>query len=474
MGTIKTLSHPQTHPGILHNDVKVTNNITKVDKHHELKTEIPEHTAPKSPSRYSYQVIVYFQLPHLELLRLAVDVDPTSHYVLLTSSTPTKAGLTEPANTTNTTGSTGCFAYFNTKQGCASSNGRNNCPPKVTTGPVKQVEICHSVHTDNVTAKSQSPVKSYESNEVKESFLTRRKISLGTVELEASPNKSNLGDFTVVANSSDGSSLDSNIEMSSDKSPNDFNLPLSSGIGSHSVARADSSSTPPLANLSSNAKTNGMNASLSQGDGLSASSSLDSKTSLNNSNVPLTSVSGSKPVAGVDSLPTPPQTNLTSNATTGSGIPPSDAPISKPPTGGVSDASSSRDGVADGSRSSNPKICKPYDSETEIGLCLWSGVDQTGKDRKQSGWISASAVENCGKEIIFTRTGSTTQPIVGKLLDGCQLEATTPSAGCSQVWLTKKAFMALNPSAEEIASETLNGTLTWDFNSQTNPSNMAV
>ncbi|KAH9821218.1 hypothetical protein DFH28DRAFT_583272 [Melampsora americana] len=405
-----------------------------------------------------------------------VDVDTKSHYTFLTSSTPTQTNLTKPVMTTNTTGSTGCFAYFNTKQGCASSDGHNNCPPKVTTGPVKQFglnQISPSTTpvTDpkpksasefsastlgNATVKSQFPVKSDQSNEVKESFLIRRKIPQGTIELKVAQNNSNSTDSisTTVSNSSDASLLNSKIEVSSNKSLNNPNVPLSSGPGFHSIAGAGSLSTPPLANLSNN-KT-----SLSINNVSSGPSLPDSKTSLNSSNATLTSGSSLNPVAGVASLPTPPQANLSSNATTGSAIPP---PISKPPTGGAPDASSSQDA-----------ICKPYDSETEIGICLWSGLDQTGNDRKQSGWISASAAENCGKEIIFARTGSTAKPIVGKLLDGCQLEATTLSAGCSQVFLTKKAFLALNPTAEEIASETLNGTLTWDFNSHNNTANMAV
>ncbi|CAH7689275.1 expressed protein [Phakopsora pachyrhizi] len=62
------------------------------------------------------------------------------------------------------------------------------------------------------------------------------------------------------------------------------------------------------------------------------------------------------------------------------------------------------------------------------------------------------------------------QPIVAKVLDGCDFRTTKASFGCSQIYLTKKAFMALNPSKEDLNNGFFRDSLMWDFIPQSNPS----
>ncbi|KAG0145333.1 hypothetical protein CROQUDRAFT_706484 [Cronartium quercuum f. sp. fusiforme G11] len=109
------------------------------------------------------------------------------------------------------------------------------------------------------------------------------------------------------------------------------------------------------------------------------------------------------------------------------------------------------------------EICQRYDPATEVGLCLWSGSDPNGVERKKSGWLSSSATENCGKEMradcfsgparcqnqgLFQRTGVTLPPVL--VTDA----------------RTTKAFLALNPTADEINNGCLAGSVTWDLKSQ--------
>ncbi|KAI8457397.1 hypothetical protein BY996DRAFT_6913445 [Phakopsora pachyrhizi] len=114
-------------------------------------------------------------------------------------------------------------------------------------------------------------------------------------------------------------------------------------------------------------------------------------------------------------------------------------------------------------------ICGKYNSDTELGVCLWSGEDTTGQDPAKSGWLNSALTDNC-KKLVAVYRSEAQQPIVAKVLDGCDFRTTKASFGCSQIYLTKKAFMALNPSKEDLNNGFFRDSLMWDFIPQSNPS----
>ncbi|KAI8457389.1 hypothetical protein BY996DRAFT_6411682 [Phakopsora pachyrhizi] len=100
----------------------------------------------------------------------------------------------------------------------------------------------------------------------------------------------------------------------------------------------------------------------------------------------------------------------------------------------------------------NSLICGEYNSETELGVCVWGG-SRPSPDAKESGWLG----------VLLQRTGVSTPPLKAQVLDGCSFGTEEKGFGCSQLFLTRKTFMALNPSQEEIQAGYLNGSLTWDL-----------
>ncbi|EGF98092.1 uncharacterized protein MELLADRAFT_96159 [Melampsora larici-populina 98AG31] len=137
-----------------------------------------------------------------------------------------------------------------------------------------------------------------------------------------------------------------------------------------------------------------------------------------------------------------------------------------PPTGSVTTPP-----VTSGSSSTTEGICGTYNTETDLGVCLWSGSDTDGKDISKSGWVSSAITTNCGREVAVLRTGLT-KPVVLKVIDGCNFATTTADVGCSQIYLTKMAFKALNPTAEENSSGFFKDALVWDFLAVSNPANV--
>ncbi|KAA1112190.1 hypothetical protein PGTUg99_008708 [Puccinia graminis f. sp. tritici] len=123
---------------------------------------------------------------------------------------------------------------------------------------------------------------------------------------------------------------------------------------------------------------------------------------------------------------------------------------------------------------SESSICGNYDGEEQMGVCLWSGPSSGTPDSNGSGWVSSNITGNCHKEVILQRSGSNSPMIVARVLEGCSFSTEELSTGCSQIYITKKVFMALNPSPTELEKGALEDTITWDFNSRGNIFNSAV
>ncbi|KAI8455623.1 hypothetical protein BY996DRAFT_6413032 [Phakopsora pachyrhizi] len=117
-------------------------------------------------------------------------------------------------------------------------------------------------------------------------------------------------------------------------------------------------------------------------------------------------------------------------------------------------------------------ICGAYNSDNQIGVCLYSGIDKTGQDPSKSGWLSGSAVQNCQAEVylfkkirmnseIF-RPSNPQLKITAKVVDGCELESNNFNSGCQNIFITKALFNALRPNRKENDQGHID-TLSWSF-----------
>ncbi|KAA1119511.1 hypothetical protein PGT21_027699 [Puccinia graminis f. sp. tritici] len=102
--------------------------------------------------------------------------------------------------------------------------------------------------------------------------------------------------------------------------------------------------------------------------------------------------------------------------------------------------------------------CGKYDTDTVLGVCLWSGIDESGKDPNKSGWISGSATTNCNREVEIWKSSTPDKKITAKVIDGCGLNAKSFKVGCENLFLTKKLLSTLDPQAEGEISD-----LKWNF-----------
>ncbi|EGG11503.1 uncharacterized protein MELLADRAFT_91075 [Melampsora larici-populina 98AG31] len=115
-------------------------------------------------------------------------------------------------------------------------------------------------------------------------------------------------------------------------------------------------------------------------------------------------------------------------------------------------------------------ICGFYDSNTTLGVCLWSGegwVDS--RNEPHSGWLNGTRTENCQKQVYIQRQGKPETVQYARVLDGCGFNAVTPDVGCFQVWMTIDLFDKFGPTPEERTSFQIDGTFTWDFVDGSNP-----
>ncbi|EFP91611.2 hypothetical protein PGTUg99_013900 [Puccinia graminis f. sp. tritici] len=107
--------------------------------------------------------------------------------------------------------------------------------------------------------------------------------------------------------------------------------------------------------------------------------------------------------------------------------------------------------------------CGLYDSAKELGVCLWSGAEQTNPTVQTAGWVNSLKTSNCGKRIYIHRTGKPDTVQYAKLVDGCSFNTTVLDIGCTQIGLSIQLFKKFNPSEKEQTDQLLYGGLTWDF-----------
>ncbi|EGG08595.1 uncharacterized protein MELLADRAFT_105011 [Melampsora larici-populina 98AG31] len=106
--------------------------------------------------------------------------------------------------------------------------------------------------------------------------------------------------------------------------------------------------------------------------------------------------------------------------------------------------------------------CGPYKTEAVMGACLWQGKDPSGADASKAGWLSGAATKMCGQELSVARAGKPNDIITVKVIDACSFNIKMEKAGCNQIYLSKKAFDALKPTAVEAEKGSMSD-LIWDI-----------
>ncbi|KAH9816646.1 hypothetical protein DFH28DRAFT_1046708 [Melampsora americana] len=110
------------------------------------------------------------------------------------------------------------------------------------------------------------------------------------------------------------------------------------------------------------------------------------------------------------------------------------------------------------------QICGFYNSTNTSGVCLWTGEDWVEGSQQQSGWLNGTVTDNCNKQVYIQRQGQPDTVQYAPVLDGCRFFTPDPAVGCFQIWLTIDLFEKFGPTADELASFTMNSTFSWDFN----------
>jgi len=108
-------------------------------------------------------------------------------------------------------------------------------------------------------------------------------------------------------------------------------------------------------------------------------------------------------------------------------------------------------------------ICGTYDTNEQLGVCLWSGAEQKNPTVDTAGWLNGPKNSNCGKRVYIQRKGDPKSVKYVPVLDGCYFNDVSPEVGCFEVAVTIKLFNEFNPTEEEKKTGLLSGGFTWDF-----------
>ncbi|KNZ52496.1 hypothetical protein VP01_3554g2 [Puccinia sorghi] len=108
-------------------------------------------------------------------------------------------------------------------------------------------------------------------------------------------------------------------------------------------------------------------------------------------------------------------------------------------------------------------ICGNYDTNTQLGVCLWSGAEQKNPTVETAGWLNGPQTSNCGKRIYIQRKGDPSSVQFAPVLDGCSFNETLPANGCFDIAVTIQLFNKFKPTPQEQKDGVLYGGLTWDF-----------
>ncbi|KNZ52143.1 hypothetical protein VP01_3678g2 [Puccinia sorghi] len=94
-------------------------------------------------------------------------------------------------------------------------------------------------------------------------------------------------------------------------------------------------------------------------------------------------------------------------------------------------------------------ICGYYDTNTQYGVCLWSGAEQNNPTLETAGWLNGLKTSNCGKKVYIQRKGDPSSVMSVPVLDGCGFNDVQPLPGCFDIAVTVSVSSSLNSEADE-------------------------
>ncbi|KAI9631624.1 hypothetical protein KEM48_014577 [Puccinia striiformis f. sp. tritici PST-130] len=100
-------------------------------------------------------------------------------------------------------------------------------------------------------------------------------------------------------------------------------------------------------------------------------------------------------------------------------------------------------------------VCKKYDSNRDLAVCLWNGPDSKKHTPESSGWLNDYVMRK-------TDVGNTQ---FAQIVEGCDFPTKNFTIGCAQIGLSNALFRALKATPQEEDQGFLNTPLIWDYDS---------
>ncbi|KAI7954456.1 hypothetical protein MJO28_004856 [Puccinia striiformis f. sp. tritici] len=106
-------------------------------------------------------------------------------------------------------------------------------------------------------------------------------------------------------------------------------------------------------------------------------------------------------------------------------------------------------------------ICGHYNSTSEPGVCLWTGVEPVTLE--SAGWLNRAKRSNCGKIVRVHRKGKPDTAKSVRVLDGCDFGTKSIDPGCYDIALSVKLFEQFNPTEDEKKDGLIHGGVAWEL-----------
>ncbi|KAH9467406.1 hypothetical protein Pst134EA_011052 [Puccinia striiformis f. sp. tritici] len=110
-------------------------------------------------------------------------------------------------------------------------------------------------------------------------------------------------------------------------------------------------------------------------------------------------------------------------------------------------------------------VCKKYDSNRDLAVCLWNGPDSKKHTPESSGWLNEAKTSNCGKRVYVMRKTDVGNTQFAQIVEGCDFPTKNFTIGCAQIGLSNALFRALKATPQEEDQGFLNTPLIWDYDS---------